>query len=271
MPILTAGHDPTNLPEPDDVPRPVIVLGANVKSRGFELEPHEHRKAQLMMSLSGTVTCEAAGGLWIVPPRSALWIPSGIRHGIKGTGTIEGYSAFIEPALATRLPSECCAIGVSPLLRELVIRSAQFPLLYPEAGFESRVVVLLLDELAQAPVSKMQHVPMPEEARLRKVVDALMQNPADRGTLESWASYVGLSERTMSRLVLQETGMTFGRWRQQISIVCALQWMASGMSIQRVAIDLGYESAGGFVTMFRKAMGISPGRYMAGVTDEIPT
>jgi AraC-like DNA-binding protein len=34
-------------------------------------------------------------------------------------------------------------------------------------------------------------------------------------------------------------------------------------SIQRVAIDLGYDSAGSFVTMFRKTLGTSPGRYMA--------
>jgi AraC-like DNA-binding protein len=43
----------------------------------------------------------------------------------------------------------------------------------------------------------------------------------------------------------------------------ALQWMAKGASIQRVALDLGYESAGSFVTMFRKALGTSPARYMA--------
>jgi AraC-like DNA-binding protein len=223
-----------------------------------------------MMSMSGTMMCEAAGGLWIVPPRCALWIPSSVRHGVKASGMIEGYSAFVDPALTSRLPSDCCAITVSPLLRELVIRSARFPALYPDGGIESHVATLLLDEIAVAPVSKMQHVPMPEEPRLRKVVDALIRDPADRGTLETWAKRVGLSERTMSRLVLQETGMTFGRWRQQIGIVCALQWMARGMSIQQVAIDLGYESAGGFVTMFRKAMGISPGRYMAEIASEVP-
>ena len=31
----------------------------------------------------------------------------------------------------------------------------------------------------------------------------------------------------------------------------------------RYAADLGYESAPSFVTMFRKALGASPGRYMA--------
>ncbi|WP_244284933.1 helix-turn-helix domain-containing protein [Acetobacter persici] len=36
-----------------------------------------------------------------------------------------------------------------------------------------------------------------------------------------------------------------------------------GASIQQVAYDLGYESVPSFVTMFRKALGTSPGRYMA--------
>lgn len=33
--------------------------------------------------------------------------------------------------------------------------------------------------------------------------------------------------------------------------------------VQRVASDLGYESASGFVTMFRKTLGVAPARYMA--------
>jgi AraC-like DNA-binding protein len=39
--------------------------------------------------------------------------------------------------------------------------------------------------------------------------------------------------------------------------------MAEGVSVQQAAGDLGYESVGSFVTMFRKALGTSPGRYMA--------
>ncbi|MCA1454611.1 AraC family transcriptional regulator [Bradyrhizobium sp. BRP22] len=68
---------------------------------------------------------------------------------------------------------------------------------------------------------------------------------------------------TGKRMLVQQTGMTFGRWRQQLSIMLALQWLAGGATIQQVAIDLGYESAGSFVTMFRKALGTTPGRYMA--------
>jgi AraC-like DNA-binding protein len=43
----------------------------------------------------------------------------------------------------------------------------------------------------------------------------------------------------------------------------AVTWLADGVSIQQVGADLGYESAPSFVTMFRKVLGTSPGRYMA--------
>ena len=91
-----------------------------------------------------------------------------------------------------------------------------------------------------------------------------MEDPADRGTVQIWAVRVGLSERTLARLLVQETGMSFGRWRQQLQIMLAVKWLSTGQSVQQVAGGLGYESAGNFVTMFRKALGTSPGRYMAG-------
>ena len=56
--------------------------------------------------------------------------------------------------------------------------------------------------------------------------------------------------------------MSFGRWRQQLHVILAMQWLIQGASVQSVAIDLGYESASSFVVMFRKAMGASPARYM---------
>lgn len=64
-------------------------------------------------------------------------------------------------------------------------------------------------------------------------------------------------------MIAGQTGMTFGRWRQQLNIMLALQWLANGATNQQVAIDLGHESAGSFVTMFRKALGTTPSSYMA--------
>ncbi|WP_372399080.1 helix-turn-helix transcriptional regulator [Azospirillum sp. HJ39] len=263
MPILTELSKPEDWIEPDDVHRPVVTYGfVAEKFDGIELEPHSHAKSQIMLVLRGALSCEADGGLWIVPPRSAVWIPGGAVHAIKASGILEGYNAFIDPSVCDRLPRTCCAVSVTPLLRELLTRAARLPLLYEEDGPNTRMLSVLLDELAAAKAEDL-HLPMPGDARLRRIVDMMMASPADRSTLEAWAKRAGLSKRTLLRMLHRETGMSFGRWRQQFRVMLAIKWLADGASIQKVTIDLGYESVPSFVTMFRKTLGASPGRYMA--------
>jgi AraC-like DNA-binding protein len=268
MPFLTASTidadgNHADWVEPDDVPRATVSFGVLAENLArMETEFHRHRKAQLMLLVRGIASCEVAGGLWVVPPQSAIWVPGGLEHNISIAGTFEGYNIFIDPVAAANLPATCCTIGVTPLLRELLIRSASFPLLYPEGGMETRLVTLLLDEIAAMPTGNL-HLPMPTDARLRKIARLLMDDPADRATMQTWSARAGLSERTLARLLPRETGMSFGRWRQQLHLMLAVKWLGTGSSVQQVAEDLGYESAGSFVTMFRKALGTSPGRYMA--------
>ncbi|MBB5045765.1 AraC-like DNA-binding protein [Rhodopseudomonas rhenobacensis] len=72
-----------------------------------------------------------------------------------------------------------------------------------------------------------------------------------------------MSERSLKRLMVQETGLSFGRWRRQLHLVIALRELASGATVQRVSSDLGYESATAFIVMFKKALGTTPARYFA--------
>lgn len=263
MPLLKDLSDKSEWIEPDDVPRPVVTYGFASETFGdFELDPHHHAKSQLLLVQRGALSCEVEGGMWIVPPRSAIWIPGGAVHAMKVTGALEGYGAFVAPDVAVPLPTTCTAVSVTPLLRELLIRSAHLPLLYEEGGANLRLVMVLLDELAVAKAEDL-HLPMPADARLRRIIDHMMETPADRGTLDAWADRAGMGTRTLERLIRRQTGMSFGRWRQQFSVILAVRWLAGGASIQQVAADLGYESVPSFVTMFRKALGTSPGRYMA--------
>jgi AraC-like DNA-binding protein len=263
VPILQEPLTDPNWTDPDDVPRPVVSFGVVMAEVGrFELAPHRHRKSQIILVERGALSCEVEGGLWIVPPRSAVWIPGGALHAIKVTGALKGFGAFVEPEVDVLQDRGCCAVSVSPLLRELLARSASLPALYAEGGSETRLMNVLLDELAAAEVADL-HLPMPADTRLRTMVDLMMAAPADRSSMEVWARRVGLSERTLARLISRETGMSFGRWRQQLSVMLAVKFLAGGASIQQVAADLGYESTPSFVTMFRKALGTSPGRYMA--------
>jgi len=263
VPILTAPSGDSEWIDPDEVPRPIVAFGAAMTDTGgFELDLHRHRKGQILLVQRGALSCEVEGGLWIVPPGSAVWIPGGALHAIRATGALEGYNAFIDRNADARLPETCCAVSVTPLLRELLTRAAHLPYLYEEGGANTRLVAVILDEVAAARIEDL-HLPMPADVRLRGIVDEMMASPADRFGLDVCAKRAGMSARTLGRLISRETGMSFGRWRQRFCVMLAVKWLADGASIQQVAIDLGYESVPSFVTMFRKALGTSPRRYMA--------
>ncbi|MFD1035922.1 AraC family transcriptional regulator [Sphingomonas hankookensis] len=263
MPLLNDFSDEADWVEPDDVPRPVVIYGIASETFGdFELDPHAHAKSQLLLVQRGALSCEVDGGLWIVPPRSAIWLPGGTTHAMKVTGALEGYGAFVSPDVFPGLPARCCVVAVTPLLRELLIRSANLPLLYEENDANARLVAVLMDELAAAGAEDL-HLPMPLDLRLRRVVKAMLNGPMSRGTLSTWAAEAGMSTRTMERTIRRETGMSFGRWRRQLAAMLAVRWFAGGSTIQQVALDLGYENVPSFVTMFRKTLGAPPGRFMA--------
>lgn len=248
----------------DHVPRPVVAMGATMVSKDWEYARHQHRKAQLLYSVRGILNCEFDDGVWVVPPQCAVWIPGGVQHSARGSGETECYCLFVEQDASPDLPKTCCTISVSPLLRELLLKvaSAGFPELYALGSREDRLIAALLDELAAAPVEDL-HLPMPRDQRLRRLTEFLLADPADKTAKSDWAVRIGMSERSMSRLLLQEVGMSYGRWRRQLHVILALQRLTKGESVQTVALDLGYENASGFVTMFRKAVGKPPARYLS--------
>ncbi len=244
------------------IDRPANAVGMTMLAGGFESDFHTHRESQFFFLERGELTCEASNAVWIVPPQSALWIPGDVSHKIRARAPLEGYTVFVAPDAVTTLPNECCAVTASPLLRELVRRMATRPALYDLDGPDARLVSVLLDELSR--VSTEHHrLPMPTDPRLRRLVEGMTANPSDGATTKTWAKRIGVGERTLNRILVEETGLSFGRWRQQLHIILALQHLSRGATVQSVACDLGYESASSFVTMFRKALGVSPARYMA--------
>jgi AraC-like DNA-binding protein len=249
--------------DPQEIPRAASAFGLEFIGRGPEYEPHAHRKAELILTVRGLVTCDVAKGRWMVSAQCALWIPPEMSHTVRTVGEVELYCLFLDPEVAQDLPTECCTIAVSPLLRELVIAASRLPTLYDPKGPAGNLVSTMLNELGKAPVEYL-HLPMPSNARLRKIADTFAADPSDRTTIGDWAQRVAMSERSLSRLILRETGMTFGRWRQQFQIMVALERLVDGEAVKTVALDLGYESTSAFIAMFKKALRMPPGKYLAG-------
>ncbi|SQC91902.1 HTH-type transcriptional repressor of iron proteins A [Cedecea neteri] len=121
---------------------------------------------------------------------------------------------------------------------------------------------MTLDELATMPQQNFS-LPVSANPKIRVMADALVSQPEDRSTLKAWAKRLALSERSLARLMVHETGLTFGRWRQQLHLIIALKELASGVAVQNVAAQLGYESVNAFITMFKKTMNSTPAQYFA--------
>lgn len=247
--------------DPDTSDRPAVAMHLDWANYEVEVPSHKHRKGQLILALRGAVTCMAAGGIWIVPPQCGVWVPGGITHSNRATSNARLSALFVEPGAAA-LPDHCCTLSISPMIREMIGRLADSSIDYRPDSHTSRLVRVLLDELALMPEEQF-NLPVSDHPKIRQIAKALTTNPADRCTLADWAARVALSERSLTRLMIQETGLTFGRWRQQLQLIVALRELAGGAAVQQVSDTLGYESVTAFISMFRKALGQTPARYFA--------
>jgi AraC-like DNA-binding protein len=159
------------------------------------------------------------------------------------------------------LPRESRAIRTTPLLRESVRRAATWPGVDLDPA-QTRIAEVIVDELAASKPESLG-LPSPRDPRLVRITDALASDLSDNRRLEEWAGWAGIAPRTLSRRFMAETGMTFAQWRQQARLLRALERVADGAPVTTIALDLGYDNVSAFIDMFRRALGTTPGRYLA--------
>jgi len=249
--------------ELDDFKQPAVAVMLGTQRNNAEYAVHTHRKGQLVVACHGGIVCTVEDGVWMVPTGFGVWIPAGIAHSNRITANGKVGFLFIEPGAAA-LPEKCCTLVLSPLILELILHLSTLPQDYPPASPTARLAGVLIEQMEQAP-SEQLYLPLPASTQLRAIARQLAQAPDNRSTMAEWAKQVAMSERSLARLVKRETGLTFGQWRKQWQIIVALQSLAEGESVQRTAEALGYESVSSFISMFRKTLGASPGRYVRGV------
>ncbi|MFR8055148.1 MAG: helix-turn-helix domain-containing protein [Bilophila wadsworthia] len=68
-----------------------------------------------------------------------------------------------------------------------------------------------------------------------------------------------MSEKTLARLFIRQTGQTFGRWLQIMRLQHAMTEIEQGQSVTAVALDCGYNSVSAFISAFKKHFGSTPG------------
>ena len=244
-----------------DEPRPIVTRPRDyAASRRTGL--HWHVRAQLLYASKGVMKVSTAKGSWVVIPQRAVWIPATEPHDLETLGPISLRSLFIQPDAAQGLPTECCVVNVSPLLRELIAAACELPNTYSLGGRDEHLMMLILDEIRAVSVAPL-HLPEPTDPRLVQIAAAIRRHPADNRSLDAWGRKVGASSRTLARLFVAETGLTFRQWQQQARLLESLVRLADGEAVTTVAMEVGYDSASAFIAMFRRVLGTTPKQYFA--------
>lgn len=238
----------------------VIVVGSFPLASGQWISPHSHTHHQLAWTRSGVLGVAVADSYWILPPTRALWLPAGVVHEIGATRDAVLCSLYLNPERCALDWAEPTAVGVDGLLAQLISYLAREDLA-DDARLRAEAVVLdLLRPLPALPID----VPLPVDDRVRAVADALLADPADPRSLEAHARSIGVSRRTMTRLFVRDTGMSFDRWRTHVRLRAALPLLAEGRAVSQAAHAVGYATPSAFLAAFRRTVGTSPGRYLSG-------
>jgi AraC-like DNA-binding protein len=227
---------------------------------GHLIPAHTHDRHQVVYASQGVMTVQTPGGSWVVPPHRGVWIPAHVVHSIQISGVVSMRTLYISPRIAHSLSGSCQVLNISPLLRELILHAVSLGRLDEGTLREARLIAVILDQLEVIPSSGLQLLE-PRDPRAARVARHLRDHPDERRPLAKLLRGVGASARTIERLFRADTGMSFGRWRQQLRLVHALRLLAMNRSITTVALDVGYESPSAFVYAFRRTFGVTPGRY----------
>ena len=241
----------------DKMPNTVLVEGlASHYKTGTYISEHSHDTHQIVHAISGAMRVKVSDATWIVPPGRALWVPANMLHSIQCTGNVEMRTVYLNGDLPS-VRANVAVINVSPLMREMLVRLSE--------GCDERqtghLVALLLIEMAAMDVECLR-LPIPKDARIARLVAAMLEQPADQTPLGGWAKRLGFSQRNLIRYIRAGTGMSFRELRRQIRIVAAVEKLSGGQSVTNVALDVGFETPSAFIHAFRLTTGVTPGKYI---------
>lgn len=245
------------VPEIERLPASIFVRAERLPAR-HAFPEHRHDWNQLVHAISGVLVVAADDRWFAVPPRQAVWIPTGTPHRVGTWLGAEFRSLYVADRPRLGMPSGCRVLDVSDLLRALIVEAERLSGQTDDPGYASRVRRLTLDQLRRMPAVRF-HLPWPRSPMLDALCQALYAHPADKRSIEEWGARLGASPRTLSRRFIRETGLSPRAWRHRLRLFRAIELLGAGRSVTATALELGYASTSAFSYMFRSEMAVSPG------------
>lgn len=188
--------------------------------------------------------------------------PPGVAHRVSCRQGTVVRSLYVDRALCREVDHRCKVLVVDDLLRELIRAfSLQLPE-YASDTAEARLALVMLDRIFSAQEVDLV-LPLPAHGELRRICRTMQLRPECRVDLAAWGAQLGVSGKTVSRMFIKETGMTFRAWSMRSRLLGTLVGLERGDRVTDVALDAGYESTSAFIAAFSGLFGQKPGEFAA--------
>lgn len=245
---------------------PPFSLHRGFKPRGGGAPLHSHDEAQLTFAASGMVQVHTDAGRWLVPPQLGVWIPAGVDHRVEVLADADLWMVHWTPQVARAWApwappaplDRVFAMRVTALMRALLQAAFDAATAPDKTELLVRLMLHELSETADAPT----FLPLPSSAVGRRIAGVAAADHRNSLAVADIAARAATSVRTISRIFLAETGLSFKVWRQRARIVQAMNRLAAGKSIARVASELGFSSTAAFSAAFRQVTASTPGSFV---------
>ena len=208
------------------------------------------------------MTVHASKFSWMIPPGKCVLIPATCPHSIRMWGRVDMRTLYFQTTFAPPYlcNEQCRVLSVSGLLRELILRILEMDALDSRLPHHQNLSAVLFAEISQAPEMPFL-LPIPVSKPARSVALHLIEHSTSPETLDQLAKQYGAAKRTLERQFPNETGISFGLWRQKARLLNAVRLLAQDASVTNTALDCGYTSVSAFITAFKKTFGCTPSRF----------
>ena len=251
-------------PDKPDLLSLAAVISEHVEQNAdpLALPPlHTHPSGQLALSTGGFVGIRLESGYWSIPANSAIWVPPGVPHtGVLG---MKGRSVFfmVGPEHLEGFPTEVCRIMLNPMTIEMILFAARGNDRNRSPEAKERLALATIEEVRAAKRLPPHFAPLPASDLLRSIAMEFCSPEKSGWTMADWADYAGVSERTLARQVLADTGLTFRNWRLQHVLLVSISQLSRDVSVEEVSMTAGYQNTSAFISAFRQVFGCTPGEY----------
>jgi AraC-like DNA-binding protein len=241
---------------------------AAVSGRGFA--PHRHDCYAVGLTLSGVQRFRYRGMDWAGQAGQVHVLhPDELHDGQPGTAAGFTYRmVYLDPArVGEALGGGALPFVATPLLDGVDLSPWDFAA--PLDGLSAHDLVLALVGLLAGAAGRRAStvLDMPALARVRERLAAEPQRPPAMVELEACA---GLDRWTLARQFRLAYGISPSGYRVQRQVARAQGLMRAGLSLAEAAADAGFADQSHLTRQFRRAVGVTPGRWLAALALRAP-